>query len=313
MYRILVADPLHPAGLALLEASDVEFHLLTAEERHRLAELIPDYDAVIVRSMTRLTADLLHRGERLKVVARAGVGLDNIDVVAASNSGIRVVNAPTANLLSAAEHAFALILALARNVPAADRSMRAGEWDRDGLVGTELHGKTLGIVGYGQIGRLVGSRALAFGMDVLAADPYVAPSRGESSEVELVSLEALLARADFVTVHVPLSEETRGLVGETELARMKPGAMLINCARGGTVDEAALVAALDSGRLAGAAIDVFAVEPPTDRRLARHARTVTTPHIGALTHEARERVAVETVRALLGALDDSRSTPGLDP
>jgi len=305
MHRILVADPLHQAGLDLLARSEVDVHLMSAEERPRMGDLLGGFDAVVVRSATRLSAELLRRGENLKVVARAGIGVDNIDIAAATELGILVVNSPTANLLSATEHTFALLLALARNVPAADRSMKAGEWDRKGFVGAELEGKALGILGFGQIGQLVASRAKAFGMQVLAFDPYLDASLGERLEVELLDLESLLPRADFVTLHVPLTDQTRNLIGATELALMKRGAMLINCARGGTLDEAALVEALDAGHLGGAAVDVFAQEPPQDRRLAEHPLTVTTPHIGAQTHEAQERIAVETVRMLMAALDGS--------
>ncbi len=305
MDRILVADPLHQAGLDLLDQSEVEVDILAAEDRERLGELLPAYDAIIIRSATQLDAELLHRGDKLRVVARAGIGVDNVDVAAATERGILVINSPTANLLSATEHTFALMLSLARNVPAADRSMRAGEWDRKRFVGTELQGKTLGIVGFGQIGQLVATRAKAFDMRVLAFDPYLDAAMGERLEVELLPLAEMLGRSDFVTLHVPLTDQTRGVVGARELAQMKPGSLLINCARGGVVDEEALLEALDSGHLAGAAVDVFATEPPTDRRLAEHPKTVTTPHIGAQTREAQERIALETVKMLLSALDGS--------
>ena len=305
MYRILVADPLHQAGLDLLSQSEVELDILAPEDRERLGEMLPDYDAIVIRSATRLDAELLSQGEKLKVVARAGIGVDNVDVAAATERGILVVNSPTANLLSATEHTFALMLALARNVPAADRSMRAGEWNRKGFVGTELQGKTLGVVGFGQIGQRVAARAKAFDMEVVAYDPFMDAGMGERLEVELLPLGEMLGRSDFVTLHVPLTDQTRGVLSSAEMAQMKPGAMLINCARGGVVDEAALIEALDSGHLAGAAIDVFETEPPTDRRLAEHPLTVTTPHIGAQTREAQERIAVETVRMLLSALDGS--------
>ncbi len=305
MHRILVSDPLHQAGLDMLAASGNDIDLLAPEDKPRLGELLGAYDAVVVRSGTKLTADLLRAGTGLKVVARAGIGVDNIDVATATELGILVVNSPTANLLSATEHTFALLLALMRNVPAADRSMKAGEWDRKSFVGTELEGKTLGVIGFGQIGQRVAHRAKAFGMEVIAHDPYMDASMGERLEVELLDIEEMLGRADVVTVHVPLTEGTRGLIGEREIAAMKPGAHLVNCARGGIVDEQALLAALDSGRLAGAALDVFAEEPPTDRRLAEHERVVSTPHIGASTREAQKRIATETVRMLLAALDGS--------
>jgi D-3-phosphoglycerate dehydrogenase len=303
--RILVSDPLHQAGLDLLAESGNRIDLLAAEDRERLGELLGVYDAVVVRSATRLTADLLRRGTNLKVVARAGIGVDNIDVATATELGILVVNSPTANLLSATEHTFALLLAMMRNVPAADRSMKAGEWDRKRFVGAELEGKTLGVVGFGQIGQRVARRAKAFGMEVLAHDPYLDAAMGERLEVELIAMRDLLARSDVVTIHVPLTEHTRGLIGAGELAAMKPGARLINCARGGIVDEPALLEALESGRLAGAALDVWAEEPPSDRRLAEHPRVVATPHIGAQTREAQERIATETIKMLLAALDGS--------
>ena len=305
MFRILVADPLHESGLAALEQSGNEIHRLSAEERPRLKELLGEYDAVVVRSATKLTAELLDGADTLKVIARAGVGVDNIDIAAATERGILVVNSPTANLLSAAEHTFALMLALVRNVPAADRSMKAGEWDRKRFVGRELEGKILGIVGFGQIGQRVADRAKAFGMEVVAHDPYIDAAMGERLEVELVEKCELLERSDIVTVHVPLTDRTRDLVGADEIAAMKRGAVLVNCARGGIVNEAALLAALDSGHLSGAALDVFSEEPPKDRRLAEHERVVATPHIGAQTREAQERIALETVRMLLAALDGS--------
>lgn len=305
MHRILVADPLQAAGLDLLRESGAEVRVLTEEERPRLAELLPGCDALVVRSMTRVTRAVLEAGRDLRVVGRAGIGVDNIDVAAATERGVLVVNAPTANLLSATEHTFALLLAAARNVPAADASMKAGEWDRKRFVGLELHGKTLGIVGFGRIGQKVAERARAFGMEVVAADPYLDPGVARRIDVELVELAALLARSDVVTLHTPLTESTRGILSAERIRAMKPGALLVNCARGGLVDEAALVEALDSGRLAGAGLDVFAEEPPRDPALARHPKVVATPHIGAQTGEAQTRIAVETCRMVLAALDGS--------
>jgi D-3-phosphoglycerate dehydrogenase len=303
--RILVADPLHEAGLELLESSGHQIDRLSEEDKPRLGELIGNYDAIVIRSATKLTADLLEKGGQLRVIARAGIGVDNIDVAKATDLGILVVNSPTANLLSATEHTFALMLALMRNVPAADLSMKAGEWDRKRFVGAELQGKSLGIVGFGQIGQRVSHRAKAFGMNVLAYDPYLDSAMAERLEVEMLELPTLLGRADVVTVHVPLTDQTRGLLGADEMSKMRPGARLVNCARGGIVDEAALLEALDSGHLAGAAVDVFAEEPPTDRRLAEHPSVISTPHIGAQTKEAQERIGQETIRMLLAALDGS--------
>ncbi|HXO19761.1 MAG TPA: NAD(P)-dependent oxidoreductase, partial [Thermoanaerobaculia bacterium] len=212
MQRILIADSLDPSGLELLRASGAEVHLLTAEERPRLPELLGDYDALVVRSMTKVTAQLLAAGKRLKVVGRAGIGVDNVDVAAATEAGILVVNAPTANLLSATEHTFALLLSLARNVPAADASMKAGVWDRKSFVGVELQGKILGIIGFGRIGQRVAVRARAFDMQVLAYDPFLDAQAARRLEVELLPLEELLPRADVVTLHTPLTEQTRGLL-----------------------------------------------------------------------------------------------------
>ena len=305
MYRILVSDPLHEAGLHLLEESGHHIDVLAPEDKPQLGERLGDYDAIVVRSSTKLTADLLRQGTRLKVVARAGIGVDNIDVGTATELGILVVNSPTANLLSATEHTFALLLGMMRHIPAADASMKAGEWDRKSFVGAELQGKTLGVVGFGQIGQRVAERAKAFDMRVVAHDPYLDPAMGERLEVELPALEDLLAQADVVTVHVPLTDQTRDLIGADEIGAMKPGARLVNCARGGIVNEPALLEALDAGRLAGAAVDVFSQEPPVDRRLAEHPLVVATPHIGAQTREAQERIARETVKMLLSSLDGS--------
>jgi D-3-phosphoglycerate dehydrogenase len=305
MYRILIADPLHAAGLEILEQAGAELHLLTAEERPRLAELITDFDALVVRSMTTVDASLLAAGERLKVVGRAGVGVDNVDVAAATERGILVVNAPTANLMSAVEHTFALLLALARNVPAAERSLRAGEWSRKQFQGVELHGRTLGVVGLGRIGQQVAARARAFGMKVVAYDPFLDAAVAKRLDIELMDIDDLVAAVDIVTLHIPLTEQTGNLLSRERLAMMKPGALLINCARGGVVDEAALLEALDEGRLAGAALDVFAQEPPTGSPLVEHPRVVITPHIGAQTREAQERVATETARMVLAALEGS--------
>jgi D-3-phosphoglycerate dehydrogenase len=305
VHRILIADPLDGSGLEVFRAAGAELHLLAADERPRLAELVGDFDALVVRSATKVTASLLAAGERLRVVGRAGIGVDNVDVKAATERGILVVNAPTANALSATEHTFALLLALARNVPAADASLRRGEWERKRFVGVELQGKTLGVIGFGRIGQRVAKRARAFEMAVVAYDPYLDAEAARRLDVELLALPELLARADAVTLHTPLTEQTRGLLGAGELAAMKPGALLVNCGRGGVVDEAALLAALDSGPLAGAALDVFAQEPPADFTLMRHPKVVATPHIGAQTREAQERIATETARMVLAALDGS--------
>ncbi len=318
MARILLCDPLDPAGVGILTEAGADVHQLTDAERERLPELIEEFDAIVVRSRTKVTADLLRRGRRLKVVGRAGIGVDNVDVATATELGILVVNAPTANLISATEHTFGLLLALARNIPAADASMKSGAWDRKGFLGSELDGKTLGIVGLGRIGQAVAHRALAFGMEVTAFDPYLDRAVARRLGIQLEDLDAVLAQADFVTLHMPLTDETRGLLSADRIERMKPGAALVNCARGGIVDESALLAALESGHVAGAALDVYATEPPIDppdpevRRLVEHPRVITTPHIGAQTREAQERVATQTARMLLAALDGSLSVTAVN-
>jgi len=303
--RIVIADPLSAAGLDLLRSAGVEVVELGDGSRDQLLELIACADALLVRSRTKVDAALLRAGTKLRVVGRAGIGVDNVDVAAATELGILVVNAPTANLLSAAEHTLALLLALARNVPAADASMKAGEWTRSRFEGVELQGKTLGIIGLGRIGQQVAARARAFEMKVIAFDPYLTPDQGERLGVELADLETVLEASDAVTLHVPFSEETRSLLDAERLAGMKRGALLVNCSRGGVVDETALLATLDAGHLGGAALDVFAQEPPADRALAGHPRVVATPHLGAQTAEAQERTSTETAQMVLAALSGS--------
>jgi D-3-phosphoglycerate dehydrogenase len=304
MPRILIADSLDPAGLALLRASGAEVVELREEERPRLAEIVAGFDALVVRSATKVTADLLRAAKGLKVVGRAGIGVDNVDVEAATELGILVVNAPTANLLSATEHTFALLLAVARRIPEADASTKAGGWNRK-LTGIELQGKTLGIIGFGRIGQRVARRARGFEMNVVAYDPYLDPAAARRLEAELLPLDDLLRRSDAVTLHTPLTEQTRNLLDARRLALLPRGALVINCGRGGVVDELALLAALESGAVGGAGIDVFAEEPPADRRLARHPRVVATPHLGAQTREAQERISTETAEMVLQALAGS--------
>ena len=305
MVRVLLADPIEESGRAMFEAAGAEVHQLSDDERDRLPELLADFDALVVRSRTKVTAELLRAGRRLKVVGRAGIGVDNVDIDAATELGILVVNAPTANMISATEHTFALMLALARNVPAANASVKAAEWRRKDFLGTELQGKTLGVVGFGRIGQAVAARARAFDMEIIAYDPFLDAAVANRLGAELLSLDELLPRADFITLHTPLTHETRNLIDAERVAQIKAGARLVNCGRGGVVDEAALLAALDDGRLAGVALDVFAEEPPSDWALAQHPQVIVTPHIGAQTQEAQERVATDTVRMVLGALDGS--------
>jgi D-3-phosphoglycerate dehydrogenase len=309
--RILIADELDPSGLELLRKDGAEVRQLKKEERERLPEILADFDALVVRSATKVTAELLRAGRKLKVVGRAGIGVDNVDVAAATELGILVVNAPTANLTSATEHTFALLLSLARRIPLADASTKAGGWDRK-ITGIELQGKTLGVVGFGRIGQKVADRARGFQMQIAAYDPFLDAAAARKMQVELLPLDELLASADVVTLHTPFTPETRNLINRERLARMKPGALLVNCARGGIVDEEALLEALESGHLGGAALDVFAEEPPADLRLVRHPKVVATPHLGAQTHEAQERISRETAEMVLAALAGSMAVAAVN-
>lgn len=305
MLRVLIADSLETSGLDILRSAGAEVVALAAADKPRLKDLLPEFDAIVVRSATKVTREVIQAGTRLRVIGRAGIGVDNVDVEAATERGILVVNAPTANLVSAVEHTFAMMLSLARSVPTADASMKRGEWDRKSFVGVELQGKTLGVIGFGRIGQRVAARARAFEMKVLAADPFLDPALARKQGVELTPLDDLLAAADVVTLHTPLTKETRNLLDAEHLGRMKRGALLVNCGRGGTIDEPALLAALDAGQVAGAALDVFEEEPTPRHELVRHAKVVATPHIGAQTREAQERIAIETATQVLAALEGS--------
>lgn len=299
--RILIADPVAPEGIELLRAAgDVDVNTGLAADA--LIGIIGNYDALVVRSETRVTRPILEAATRMQVVGRAGVGVDNIDLDAATERGVIVVNAPQGNTIAAAEHTLALLMALARHVPQADASMRAGRWDRKSYLGTEIRGKTLGIVGLGKIGSEVARRAVAMEMRVLAHDPFVPVERVRALGVESVDFEQLIMLSDFITVHPPLTATTQGMIGEAELARMKDGVRLINVARGGIIDEAALAAAVASGKVAGAAIDVFTAEPPKDSALIGDPRIIVTPHLGASTAEAQERVAIDVAEQIVEVL-----------
>jgi D-3-phosphoglycerate dehydrogenase len=304
MAKILIADTLDPSGLSLFADAGAEVYQLKAEERPRLPEILADFDALVVRSSTQATAELLRAGKKLKVVGRAGIGVDNVDVAAATELGILVVNAPTANLVSATEHTFALLLSLARKVPEADASTKAGGWDRK-ITGVELQGKTLGVIGFGRIGQRVADRARAFEMKIVAYDPLLDAAAARKLDVELLSIDDLLARADVITFHTPLTKDSKNLLNRERLARMKKGALIVNCGRGGVIDEEALYEALESGHIGGAALDVFAEEPPKDLKLVRHKRVVVTPHLGAQTREAQERISIQTAEMVLAALSGS--------
>lgn len=304
MAKVFVADKLENVGLDLLKEAGLEVDYRPGLKGLELREALRQADGMIVRSGTRVTSELLEDPGRLRAIVRAGVGVDNIDVAAATRRGIVVMNTPGGNTVSTAEHTWALILSLVRHVPAADASVRSGKWERQRFVGRQLAGKTLGIVGLGRIGKEVARRGLAFDMKVLAYDPFLTADRAAQLGIEAApSLHAMLPQCDIITLHVPLTEQTRHLIGAEELAFMKPGAFLINCARGGLVDETALVQALQKGHLAGAAFDVFAEEPPPpDSPLLRMPNVVLTPHIGASTIEAQTSVAREAAQLLIDYL-----------
>jgi D-3-phosphoglycerate dehydrogenase / 2-oxoglutarate reductase len=298
---VLVTEQLSPAGIALLEPG-FEVRYADGADRAELLRALADADAVIVRSATTIDAEAIAHAPRLRVVARAGVGLDNIDLDAATKAGVMVVNAPSSNIVSAAEHAIALLLSSARHVPQAVASLRDGRWRRAEFTGAELQGKVAGLLGLGRIGVLVAERLAAFGMTIIAYDPYVAAARAAQLGVRLVSLDELLAEADFISVHLPKNTETTGLIGERELRMVKPEVRIINAARGGIVDEAALASALADGRVAGAALDVFAAEPPTASPLLRLPNVICTPHLGASTREAQEKAGTQVARSVRLAL-----------
>ncbi len=301
--RILVAEPIAAEGIARLRAADHEVVEAIGRSPDELAALLPDFEALVVRSQVTVDARLIEAGRRLVVIGRAGVGVDNVDLDAATRAGIVVVNAPTGNTIAAAEHTLALLYALARRIPAADASVRRGEWKRSAFTGVELRGRTIGIVGMGKIGQAIAARARAMEMRVVASDPYLSPEQAARHGAELMELSRLLECADVVTVHVPLTRSTRGLIGEAEIARMKPTAFVLNVARGGIVDEAAVARALAEGRLGGAAFDVYEPEPPpADSPLRSAPNTVLTPHLGASTEEAQVAVAEEVAEQILDVL-----------
>jgi D-3-phosphoglycerate dehydrogenase len=302
--RILVADPIHEQGRNLLSArTGLSVDVATGLDEAALRQRIGDYDALIVRSKTRVTAPVIAAGSRLKVIGRAGIGVDNIDVEAATERGIVVFNTPDENATTTAELALGHLLSLSRHLPQADRSVRKGEWTPKKFVGAELAGKTIGVIGFGTIGRIVTRRFLAFRMRVLAYDPYVVPEVVHETGAEPTDLDALLAQADFVTLHCPLNEATTNLINAQRLSQMKAGARLINCARGGLVDETALVEALRSGHVAGAAFDVYAKEPPGASPLFEFDNVVLTPHLGASTEEAQQAVSLKIAENVASFLE----------
>lgn len=304
MFRILVSDKLGAAGLERLDAAeDVQYEMKTGLSKEELCAVIPEYDALIVRSGTKVDAEVLKAGKKLQVIGRAGIGIDNIDVQAATMEGIIVMNTPGANSIATAEQTMALMLAVSRHTAQAHASLLAGEWKRSQFVGTELHGKVLGIIGFGRVGRLVAQRAKAFGMEVIAYDPFVSEEIGRDYGVTLVDLEDLLPQADYISLHTALMAETEGLINRETIGQMKEGVTIINAARGKLIDDEALVEGLKSGKVKAAAVDVYRSEPPAaDHPLIGLPNVVHTPHLGASTVEAQRIVATQIVDQVLSAL-----------
>jgi D-3-phosphoglycerate dehydrogenase / 2-oxoglutarate reductase len=319
LFRVLVTDGLNAAGIRVLSKEK----RIRVDERPQLSssellKIIGQYDAVIVRSRTHLTRDVLEKAHRLKVIGRAGVGIDNIDLKSASKRGIVVMNSPGGNTISTAEHTLSMILALSRNIPQANASLREAVWDRSQFIGVELYGKVLGVIGLGRIGQEVARRAQAFGRSVIATDPFISKARSRQMEIELVDLKQLMSRSDYISLHVPLTEETRYLIGSHELKQVKKGVRIINCARGGLIDEKALVHALREGRVAGVALDVFEQEPPRKNPLFKFDNVIATPHLGAATQEAQVHVACDVAQQVADCLLDrgvrnAVNMPWIDP
>jgi D-3-phosphoglycerate dehydrogenase len=304
MIKILVSDALSEEGLKVLRnVKEFQVDVKTDLKPDELKAVIKDYDALVVRSATKVTKEVINAADKLRAIGRAGVGLDNVDLDAATAKGVIVMNTPAGNTISTAEHTFSMILAMSRNIPQANASMKKGEWKRSKFMGVELYNKVLGIVGFGRIGSEVAKRALSFGMKVLAYDPFLSKEVAETLGVEVVELKEIFENADYITVHTPLTDETRHLISAKEFAMMKKGVRLVNCARGGIIDEAALIAAVKEGKVAGAAMDVFEVEPlPAESEFAKVDNIITTPHLGASTEEAQVNVAIEVAEIIRDAL-----------
>lgn len=305
MFKILVSDPLSHQGIqALLNADDVQVDEKTGMSEEELLQVIPAYDALVVRSQTKVTPAVFAAAERLRIIGRAGVGVDNIDLEAATDYGVIVVNAPDGNTLSAAEHTFAMMMAGARLIPQAHKSLTAGQWDRKAFRGVELNNKTLGVVGFGRIGQEVAQRAKAFHMNIVAYDPFLTEEKADKAGVTLASVDEVAEMSDFITVHTPMTKETYHLISTDQFNKMKKGVRLMNCARGGIIDEDALYTAIKDGIVAGVSLDVFEQEPPTDHPLLTLPEVVVTPHLGASTEEAQENVAVDVSKEILHVLRD---------
>ncbi len=316
--KILVSDKLSTRGEEILKQSGLKVDVKTGLKPDELKEIIGDYDGLVVRSATKATADIIATGKKLKVIGRAGAGVDNIDTEAASKQGIVVMNTPGGNTVTTGEHAIAMLMSLTRFIPQATASMKAQKWDKKSFEGREVFNKTLGIIGIGRVGTIVATRAQGLKMNVIAYDPFISKEAADNLGIELVSLDTLYSKSDYISVHTPKSKETTGLVGKEAFAKMKKGVMLINCARGGIVDEKALIEALDSGRIAGAAVDVFEKEPPEDWSLALHPKVICTPHLGASTEEAQENVAIAIAEQISdylnnGVIRNAVNAPSVGP
>lgn len=315
--RVFVADDVKEDKLLPLTESGIDVVKKTKLEGAELASEVAAADGVIVRSATKITSELMENARRLRVIGRAGVGVDNIDVQAATERGIVVMNAPDGNTITTAEHAIALLVSMARNIPQADAKLRSGTWDKKSFVGVELNGKTLGVIGLGRIGKHVAKIAKGFGMETIGYDPFISGEQARDLGIEVGSLNDVFAAADFITIHTPVTDETRGMIGREAFAKMKDGVRIVNCARGGLVDEDALVDAIESGKVAGAALDVFEMEPlPANSRLLANERIITTPHLGASTTEAQEGVALTVAEQmrdylLYGELRNAVNAPSL--
>ena len=301
--RVLVSDPLSSKGLEILErAENLKYDLKPGLSPEELKKVIPEYDAIIIRSETKLKADLIEAGRRLKVIGRAGIGLDNVDLPAATKKGIVVMNTPQENAIAAAEHTIAMVLSVSRKIPQATASMKAGKWEKKKFMGVELYTKTLGLIGIGVIGTIVADRARGLKMKVIGYDPYLSKEVAEKKGVDMVSLDELLERSDFISIHTPLTDETRNLIDKKAFSKMKKGVILVNCARGGIIDEKDLHEALQEGKVAGAALDVFEKEPSIGNPLLELEGVISTPHLGAATEEAQENVAIAIAQQVVDFL-----------
>src|SRR6059058_5562668 len=316
--NVLISDALSPAAVQIFKdhGIEVDFQPNLGKDKDKLAEIVGNYDGLAIRSATKVSPKILEKAKRLKVIGRAGIGVDNVDIPAATARGVIVMNTPFGNSITTAEHAIAMMFALARQIPAADMSTQAGKWEKNRFMGVEITGKVLGIIGCGNIGSIVAERAIGLHMRVIAYDPFLSPERAQDIGVEKVDLDDLLARADFISLHTPMTAQTKNILSSENLAKTKKGVRIINCARGGLVDEVALRKLLDSGHVGGAAFDVFTSEPATENPLFGHPNVVCTPHLGAATSEAQENVALQVAEQMSdyltrGAISNAVNFPSI--